>query len=117
MKHLLAALIVLVSGCASTSEPPKNVELTGRLLGSYVSTYSGVLRGNILLLDNSDSLQKVSSVGNGNPNKVFLNHNNPDSLSEFAGKTVTITGELSAQHSDPFHTDFVLNVQEIAEKK
>lgn len=117
MKHLLIALTIFMSGCISASEQPKNVELTGKLLGSYVSTSSGLLKGNILHLNDTDSIQKVSAVGSGNPNKVLLNHDNPDTLAEFAGKAVKISGELSSKQSEMFHTDFVLNVQEITEQK
>ncbi|CAI3805883.1 hypothetical protein [Rheinheimera sp. MM224] len=117
MKHLLLALVVLVSGCASTTEQPTQVELTGKLLGSYVSTSSGLLKGTILYITDPDSLQRISAVGNGNPNQVLLSHKDQAFLSKFAGNTVKVTGELNTQHSDPFHTDFELKVQEIAEQK
>lgn len=117
MKYLLLPMILLLSACASTLNESKDVELTGRLLGSYVSTSSGLLKGNILHLNETGSIQKVSATGNGNPRKVLLKHDNQDYLSNFAGKQVIISGKLRTEHKEVFHTDFVLSVQKIVEQE
>lgn len=117
MKYLLLPMIFLLTASASASNEPQSVELDGRLLGSYVSTSSGLLKGNILHLNDAESKQKVSAVGRGNTDKVLLVHADPNMLSKFAGKQVKISGELALEHAEVFHTDFVLKVKEIAEQK
>jgi starvation-inducible outer membrane lipoprotein len=116
MKHLLLPLILFLSSCATTSSPPQDIELTGKVLGSYVSTSSGMSKGHILHVSDSNSTQKVSSVGNGNPQKILLVHKAPETLDNFSGKTVTVTGKIHSEHIDIFHTDFVLSIINISEQ-
>jgi len=110
MKKLLLSLILLLASCASKSKAPQEIELTGRLLGSFVSTSSGLLSGDILHLEDSASIKKVSTIGNGNPKKVFVTHTDSKVLDGFAGQKVKILGEIISEHKDAFHTEFSLKV-------
>ncbi|MDX5407540.1 MAG: DUF4431 domain-containing protein [Chromatiaceae bacterium] len=117
MKYLVLVMIAFLSAFTNASEPTNKVELTGRVLGSYVSTSSGLLKGNILHLNDPDSIKKVSQIGKGKANQILLIHAEPSSLSKFAGKHVKISGEIGLEHTDAFHTDFVLKVLEITEQQ
>lgn len=116
MKYLLLPIIFLLTACASTPKEPQSVELAGRILSSYVSTSSGMLKGNILLVSDPVSIGKIEAVGNGNSTKLFLKHADSSVLSQFAGKQVTVTGELELNRLEAFHTDFILNVTKIVEQ-
>ncbi|KGJ87445.1 hypothetical protein [Colwellia psychrerythraea] len=113
MKKLLLPIILLLASCASTSETPKEIELTGRLLGSFVSTSAGLLSGDILHIDNSESKNKVSKIANGNPKKVFVTSKDSKALDGFVGKSVRIVGDIISDHKDAFHTDFTIQVKNI----
>lgn len=113
MKTLLPTLILILTSYGTKACEPQAVELTGRLLGSFVSTSSGLTKGTILHISDVDSLEKVYSLADGNPKKVLLKHENPALMSKFAGKMVTVSGTLHARHTDMFHTDYVLNVIKI----
>ena len=114
MKYLLLPIILLLSSCASMTSTPQDIELTGRLLGSYVSTSSGMSKGHILHISESSSIQKVSAIGNGNPKKVLLVQGNPESLDKLAGQEVKVAGKIHSEHIDIFHTDFVLSVSSVS---
>ncbi|RUO23553.1 hypothetical protein CWE08_02590 [Aliidiomarina iranensis] len=116
MKYLILPMIFLLTACASTSKEPQSVELAGRVLSSYVSTPSGMLKGNILLVSDPRSIGKIEAVGNGNSTKLFLEHADASVLSEFAGKQVTVIGELELNRLEAFRTDFILNVTKIVEQ-
>ena len=116
MRYLLLSIILFLTSCATTSSVSNNAELIGMLLGSYVSTSSGLVKGNVLHISDPGSLQSVSAVASGNPTKILLFHNNPEKLSGFAGKQVKISGQLRSEHTEIFHTDFVLSVIEIVEQ-
>ena len=110
MKNFILPLILLLASCASTSNDPQNIELTGKLLGSFVSTSSGLLSGDILHIQDSTSIKKVSGVASGNPKKVFVIHSDPKLLNGLAGKNVKLVGEIYSDHKDAFHTDFTIKV-------
>lgn len=116
MKYLLLPVFLLITSCASTSSVPQSVDLTGRLLGSYVSTSSGLISGSILHISDSNSIQKVSAIANGNPKKILLVHSKPDAFDGFSGKKVKVSGKLRSEHKDAFHTDFVMVVTNISEQ-
>ena len=116
MKYLVIPIILLLASCASISSSTQDVELTGRLLGWYVGTSSGMNKGHILHISDPSSLEKVSAIGKGNPQKVLLVHSKPDSLDGFAGKEVKVTGKIHAEQKEIFHTDFVLSIIKITEQ-
>ncbi len=114
MKYLLLPIILLLSSCATTTSAPQDIELTGRLLGSYVSTSSGMYKGHILHVNDSNSIQKIFAVGKGNPKKILLVQGEPKSLDKLAGQDVNVTGKIHSEHIDIFHTDFVLSIINIS---
>ena len=114
MKYLILPLILFITACANTSNEPVQADLTGRLLGSFVSTQSGLIKGHILHLSEQSEISKVSSVASGNSRKVLLLHPDPKSLGQYAGKTVSVSGELLANHVDIFHTDFEMKVTSVS---
>jgi len=114
MKYLLLPIILFLSSCASVTNTPQDIELTGRLMGSYVSTSSGMSKGHILLISDSSSIQKVSAIGKGNPRKVLLVQGNPKSLDKLAGQEIKVAGKIHTEHVDIFHTDFVLSINNIS---
>ena len=116
MKYLLLPIILFLSSCASISSTPQDIEITGRLLGSYVSTSSGMSKGYILHVSESDSIQRVSAIGKGNPQKVLLINGMPESLDKLGGKGVKVTGKIHSEHVDIYHTDFVLSINNISEQ-
>lgn len=116
MKYILLLIIFLLTACASTSKEPQSIELSGRILSSYVSTSSGMLKGNIIFVSDPVSIEKIEAVGKGNSTKLFLKHADSSVLNQFAGKQVTVTGELELNHLEAFHTDFILNVTKIVEQ-
>ncbi len=120
MKYFLIPIILLITSCATVSTVPIKVEITGNVLGSYVSTSSGLVKGNILHISDRGSISKVQAVVNNSnvdPRKVLLTHNNSDLLSDFAGKQVIVSGVLRSEQIDIFHTNFILAVDKIIEVK
>jgi len=115
MKYLLLPIILLLAACATTSAKPQDIELTGRLFGSYVSTSSGITQGNVLHISDSSSIQRVKSIAKGDPTKILL-YGDPESLDGLAGKQVKVVGKIHAEHKDIFHTDFVLSINGISEQ-
>lgn len=114
MKYLLLPMILLLSSCAAMTSTAKDIELTGRLMGSYVSTSSGMFKGHILYVSDPSSIQKVSAVGKGNPKKVLLVKGDSKSLDKLAGQEVTVAGKIHSEHVDIYHTDFVLSINNIS---
>lgn len=93
---------------------PQEIELNGRLMGSYVSTTSGLSKGHILQISDSSSVHKVSSIGTGNPKKILLVQGEANTLDKLAGQNVKVTGKIHSEHVDIFHTDFVLAIISIS---
>jgi len=114
MKYFLLPLAMLFVSCASAPSIPQDVQLTGKVLGSYVGTSSGMLKGHILYIEESESLQKVSAIGQGDPQKVLLVNGEEKSLDSLAGKSVSVAGKIRSEHIDAFHTDFVLSINTIS---
>ena len=114
MKYLVLIVVLFLTSCATTTKSSEDVELVGRLIGSYVSTPTGMYKGSILNVSDGTSIEKISNMGNGNAQIVLLNHSVPDKLSEFSGTLVKVSGHLKAEHVDMFHTDFTLYITEIS---
>jgi len=113
LKYFLLSLLLLITSCASTTSEPRQVELTGKLMGSYVSTPQGMFKSSILYISNPTQIKVVSSLSSGNAQQVLLVNPNKDFFNEHFGEEVTVKGLLKAEHVDAFHTDFTLEVSEL----
>ena len=113
MKSVFWALIMTMMSAISWAEDANSVQLKGRVLGSFVSTSDGLIKGHILNVTDPDSVKLIVELAKHDPTKVLLVHNNPALLSKFAGKEVTLIGQLEVNHNPVFHTHFLFDVQNV----
>ncbi len=117
MKFLFLILTVFLTACSSKPElpsKPQPINLKGKVVISYVETMAGMLKGQILHIEDPIQLKKVSDIGNGDPRAILLlNTGGKDSLDDVVGRQVFVEGEIEAKHIDAYHTDFIINVGKI----
>ena len=94
MKYFILLLILCLSSCSTTKSNPQDIELNGRLIMSVVGASSGLSIGHVLQVGDPASIQKVSSVGEGDPNNILLIQGMSDTLNELIGQNVKIRGQI-----------------------
>ena len=118
MRLFLLPFLLVFASCANIPSNAQNVELSGKLIKSYVGTRSGLKKGYILTIKDIDSINIVSDMANTlsfDPRYVLVKHNDKEQLEKFNGEKVLVKGALYPERADIFHTDFVIRPTTILE--